>query len=375
LTARRFCGILPPDGPCGAIPDGKNIFGRRISMGDTLGIGIIGAGFMGMLHARALSQLPGVRVVAVSDPAVKAAPRLPDQESAIEVYKDHRALLDRTDIQAVVVASPENLHRSAVVDSARAGKHILLEKPIATTLEDADAMIAEADRCKVRLMLAHILRYDIRYAQIKDAVAEGTIGRPQVCYARRNASIAEARRLGGRVEVEEYISVHDIDQVLWYFADRPVKVSAEIVEGPVKRELGVHDFIWITIRFAGGGLAVVETGWGLTDAMAKWRRPSTWGGFGDVCLELIGEKGALYLDYRPMTLVAIDDEGWKFPDTLHWPQMHGEVVGDVLDEDRYFLHVVRGERPIISSGADGRAALEIVLAAQRSWREQKPVLL
>jgi predicted dehydrogenase len=344
-------------------------------MGERIGIGIIGAGFMGMLHARALSQLPDAEVIAVSDPALKEKPRLPYGTAPLENYGDYRKLLERGDIQAVVIATPEDLHREAVIDSLRAGKHILLEKPIATTLEDADAIIKAAGAGKTRLMMGHILRFDVRYAQIKASVQEGVIGRPLVCYARRNASIAEARRLKGRVEVEEYISVHDIDQVLWYFNDRPVKVSAEIVEGPVKKELGVHDFIWITMRFQGGGLAVVETGWGLTDAMALWRRPSTWGGFGDVCLELIGEKGSLYLDYRPMTLVGVDAEGWKFPDTLHWPQMHGEVVGDVLDEDRYFLKVVKGEREIISSAEDGRKALEIVLAAQKSVREGKPVEL
>jgi UDP-N-acetylglucosamine 3-dehydrogenase len=330
---------------------------------------------MGMLHARAFSQLPGVRVVAASDPAVKELARLPDQEEPVELYRDHRPLLERKDIDAVVIASPEPAHRQAVEDAAAAGKHILLEKPIATTLEDADAIIAAAGRHGVKLMMAHILRYDVRYAQIKAAVDEGTIGRPLACYARRNATIQEARRLAGRVEVEEYISVHDIDQLFWYFGDRAVKVSAEVVEGPVMKELGVHDYIWITIRFAGGGLGVVETGWGLCESTAGWKRPSTWGGFGDVCLELLGEKGSLYLDYRPMGLHAVDGEGWKFPDTLHWPQMHGEVVGDVLDEDRYFLHVLHGKRPIISSGEDGRRALEVVLAAQRSAREDRPVRL
>ncbi len=344
-------------------------------MAGEIGIGIIGAGFMGLLHARALAQLPGVRIAAVSDPLLADPPKLPGQEQPLRLYREHRDLLAREDLQAVVIASPETLHRQAVEDAARAGRHILLEKPIATTLEDADAIIAAAERHKVKLMLAHILRYDVRYAQIKAAVEQGVIGRPLVCYARRNATIQEARRLKGRVEVEEYISVHDLDQVLWYFQDRAVKVSAEIARGPVMQELGVHDYIWITIRFAGGGLAVVETGWGLSEAIGRWKRPSTWGGFGDVCLELIGEKGSLYLDYRPMTLAAVDEEGWKFPDTLHWPQLHGEVVGDLLDEDRYFLRVLRGEAPLISTGQDGRAALEIVLAAMRSWREDKPIYL
>ncbi len=344
-------------------------------MNNTVGIGIIGAGFMGMLHARALSQLADVRVLAASDPALKKAPQLPGHGDPIHLYSDHRELLENPNIQAVVIATPEDSHRQAVKDAAAAGKHILLEKPIATTLEDADVIMEAADKHKVKLMMAHLLRYDVRYAQIKAAVEEGVIGKPLVCYARRNAVVQEARRLGGRVEVEEYISVHDIDQIFWYFNDKAVKVSAEIAEGPVMKELGVHDFIWITIRFEHGGLAVVETGWGLSESIVKWQRPSSWGGFGDVCLELIGEKGSLYLDYRPMTLSAVDEEGWKFPDTLHWPEMHGEVVGDVLDEDRYFVGVVKGEREIISTARDGRNALEVVLAAQRSYREDKPIRL
>ena len=344
-------------------------------MNAKIGIGIIGAGFMGMLHARALSQLADVRVLSVSDPALKKAPILPGQSEAIRLYPDHKELLANPEVQAVVIATPEYLHRQAVEDAAAAGKHILLEKPIATTLADAEAIIEAAEKHRVKLMMAHLLRYDVRYAQIKTAVEEGVIGKPLVCYARRNAVVQEARRLEGRVEVEEYISVHDIDQIFWYFNDRAVKVSAEISEGPVMKELGVHDFIWITIRFQNGGLAIVETGWGLSESIVKWRQPSSWEGFGDVCLELIGEKGSLYLDYRPMTLSAVDEEGWKFPETLHWPQLHGEVVGDLLNEDRYFLRVLKGEAPIISSGQDGRNALEVVLAAQASVREDRPIRL
>ena len=338
-------------------------------MKDPVGIGIIGAGFMGMVHARAFSQLEEANVVAYCDPALDEAPLLENVQKQPVLCRDHKKLLEREDVDAVVIATPEDLHKEFVVDAANTGKHILLEKPIATTLDDAENIIASCKKNGVTLMMAHILRYDTRYAQIKQAVEDGTVGKPLVCYARRNAPIQEARRLGGRCEVEEYISVHDIDQAFWYFDDRAVRVSAEIVEGPVMAELGVHDFIWITVRFERGGLAVIETGWGLCEGILKWKRPESWGGFGDVCLELIGEKGSLYLDYRPMALHAVDSEGWKFPDTLHWPTLHGEVVGDVLEEDRYFLGALRGRKPIISTGEDGKKALQVVLAAQRSYRE------
>ncbi len=344
-------------------------------MKERIGIGIIGAGFMGMLHARVFSQLPDVFIAGMCDPVLKEAPEIPGVSKPVAFYNDHNKLLENEKVDAVVVATPEDLHRDIVVDSAGSGKHVLLEKPIATNIEDADAIINAAEEHKVKLMMGHILRFDNRYAQIKAAVDEGTIGKPLVCYARRNAPVQEARRLGGRVEVEDYISVHDIDQVLWYFNDRPVKVSAEIVEGSVMKELGVHDFIWITVRFENGGLGVIETGWGLSGSMLNWKKPSSWGGFGDVCLELIGDKGSVYLDYRPMTLAGVDDEGWKFPDTLHWPVLHGEVVGNILEQARYFIKVIRGERDIISSGQDGKNALRIVLAAKRSYKENRQVKL
>ena len=113
-------------------------------MSGQIGIGIIGGGFMGMLHARAFSQLGGVEVTAISDPALKTAPQLPVQAEPIRLYSDHSDLLEQEDVQAVMIATPEPLHRKAVEDAAAAGKHILLEKPIATRLEDADAIIEAA---------------------------------------------------------------------------------------------------------------------------------------------------------------------------------------------------------------------------------------
>ena len=83
-------------------------------MSSSVGIGIIGAGFMGMLHARALSQLADVHVLAACDPALKRAPKLPGRSEPLRLYSDHRKLLDNPDIQAVVIASPESPHRQAV---------------------------------------------------------------------------------------------------------------------------------------------------------------------------------------------------------------------------------------------------------------------
>ena len=142
-------------------------------MAETFGIGIIGCGFMGTLHARALSQLANAHILACADPALKSPPALPEQDRVPELYSDYRELLVRDDVDAVVIATPEYAHREAVQAAAERGKHILLEKPIATTLEDADAIIEAASRYGIKLMMAHVLRFDARYAQIKAAVDAG----------------------------------------------------------------------------------------------------------------------------------------------------------------------------------------------------------
>jgi predicted dehydrogenase len=334
-------------------------------MNSKVRIGIIGCGFMGSLHARTISSLSEAEIVAVSDSDEKRVKLLADKYKT-RYYLDYNVMLDREDVDAVVIATPDHLHKDPSVAAAEAGKHILLEKPIATSIEDAKAIIGAAEKNKVKLMIGHILRFDPRYYGIKSAIEEGTIGRPMLLYARRNATISEARRLRGRVPVLLYLAIHDIDLILWYVKDKVKTVFSENVDGKVKEELGVSDFNWTILKFKNGAVGSVECGWGLTENWANWKKPSSWSSFGDVRMEVVGTEGSIYLNYYPMSLYACDSEGWKFPDTLHWPSLHGEVVGDILYEDRHFVSCVLKDKQPLVSGQDGLEALKVVLAAINS---------
>ena len=335
---------------------------------------MIGSGFMGGVLARVGSELPYVQCIAAADSDFDRARKLTSVYGGTP-YQDYQELFDHHRPDVVIVATPEAHHVAPVEAAARAGCHIFLEKPMATTLEDADSIIESCDDAGVKLMIGYILRFEVTYAMIQSAIAEGSIGRFLSAYARRMATINEARRLGGRVSPVSYIGVHDIDQMLWYHP-LPVKsVYARALFGRVWEELGTYDSAWIMIEFEDGALGVHEVGWCLPEEWAGWRRPESWGGFADVRMNVIGTEGNLNLDFTPMDLFGVDRDGWKLPDTRHWPAMHGKLIGAAKLELEHFFDCILENKPPLVSGKEGRQSLEVMLAAERSIAEQRIVYL
>lgn len=284
-------------------------------------------------------------------------------------------MLKEHHMDAIFIATPEPYHMEPVMAAAWAGCHIFLEKPMAISLEDADAIIKACTSADVKLMVGYILRFEVTYAMLKSAIAEGSIGRFLSAYARRLTPIGEARRLGGRVSPVSYIGVHDIDQMLWYHPVPVKSVYAKALRGRVWDELGTYNSAWMMIEFEDGALGVHEVGWCLPEEWAKWQRPASWGGFADVRMNVIGTEGSLNLDFTPMDLFGVDREGWKLPDTRHWPAMHGKLVGAARLEVEHFFDCILGDKQPLVTGEDGRKSLEVMLAAEKSIAENRIITL
>jgi UDP-N-acetylglucosamine 3-dehydrogenase len=335
---------------------------------------VIGAGFMGKVLARVGHELPYARCVGAADINLVNAQKLVNSYGG-KAYLDYQEMLDRERVDSVVVATPEYLHRQPVLAACQHGCHVFVEKPFATTLADADAMIQACRDAGVTLMVGHILRFEVNYAMIRAAVQEGNIGRFLSAYARRITPIGEARRLGGRVSPITYIAVHDIDQMLWYHLAEIKSVYGRALKGKVWDELKTYDCAWLTIEFADGALGVLEVGWCLPEQWADWSKPTTWGGFGDVRMNVIGTDGVLNLNFTPMDLYACDREGWKLPDTRHWPAMNDKLVGAARLEMEHFFECVLDDKQPLVSGEDGRRATEVMIAAEMSIAEDRIVSL
>ncbi|GAB4479240.1 MAG: Gfo/Idh/MocA family oxidoreductase [Anaerolineales bacterium] len=335
-----------------------------LTMND-LTFALIGSGFMGSLLARAASELPYVRLIAASDIELERAKKITAQFGG-QAYASYEEMLSIHHPDAVLIATPEFDHLAPTLCAAQAGCHIFLEKPIATTLQDALQIIDSCNRAGVKLMLGHILRFEASYALIHSAIHEGSIGKLLSIYARRITSINEAKRLQGRVTPLTYIGVHDIDQMLWYHPVAVRRVYARAVHGRVSELLGTYDSAWVMIEFADGALGVHEVGWCLPESWARWDKPASWGGFGDVRMNVIGSQGNLNLDFTPMDLFGVGPGGWMLPDTRHWPLTNGKISGAVkLEMEHFFSCILEDKQPLVR-GEDGLRVLEIVLTAEKS---------
>jgi predicted dehydrogenase len=335
---------------------------------------VIGAGFMGRVLARIGHELPYAHCVAAADTIFSNAQELVDACGG-KAYMDYRKMLDCERADTVIVATPEYLHLQPVLAACEYGSHVFVEKPLATTLADADSMIQASQDAGVKLMVGHILRFEVNYAMIQSAVQEGGIGRFLSAYARRIAPIGEAYRLGGRVSPITYIAVHDIDQMLWYHPTAIKAVYARALKGRVWDELKTYDCAWLTIEFEDGALGILEVGWCLPEEWAGWNKPTSWGGFGDVRMNVIGTDGVLNLNFTPMDLYACDHDGWKLPDTRHWPEMNARLVGAAkLEMEHFFECVLEGKEPL-TDAEDGRRSIEVMIAAEQSIAEDRIVYL
>ncbi len=327
--------------------------------------GVVGLGWFGEKHLQVLSQLPNVKVTAICSRSRERAVELARKYGVETTYTDWSKIAADPNIDAVSVVTHVTDHRDPVIMAAEHGKHILVEKPIASTLEDADRMISATRRAGVHFMVGHILRFEPRYALPKQAISAGRIGRILSIYARRNIPGVFARshlRYGTPISLD---AIHDTDLMLWYLDDSVESTYATMLDtgsGAQNPEI-----TWTVYNFKRGAKGVCES---------LWYLPENTPYAIDAKMEILGDGGAIYIDCAESGLTINDPGGVKKPDTIHWPVMHGDIVGALKNEISYFVACVAlDKRPEIVTPEDARKALETVLAAEESARTGRVVTL
>lgn len=318
----------------------------------SLGIGVIGLGAIGGKHVSVLKNLREATIVGVSD----LNQELVDKTiagTAIQGYTDYRQLLARPDLDAVIIATPDHLHKDITIEAAQAGKHILVEKPIATTVEDGEAMIEAAKKVNVKLMVGFTLRFVPHYVQAREIIQSGKLGKIVSVYSRRMNVITQADRLGGRIGVLHFLGIHDFDLLHWLLGVKPDQVYTAESTSVEKRHPQENE-TFNTFKFKDGTLVCAHIGWNLTTAHPGGR---------DFKLTVIGDKGSLDIDLASQGLMMYSESGSKFPSTA--PGL------DV--EDKAFIDCILDDKPVPSTGEDGITALKMVLAAIESIEKDAPV--
>jgi UDP-N-acetylglucosamine 3-dehydrogenase len=316
---------------------------------------VIGLGRFGERHCEALAGLPNVHLFALCTRRPERLREFSRRFGVQHVYTDYRDLLAQPEVEAVSIVTMWDQHAAPALAALRAGKHVFLEKPMAATQADCDAIVAAARVAAGRFMVGHICRFNPRYVAAKTAIAEGRIGKIVSVYARRNIPASVSSEILNKIGPIVGDGVHDTDLMLWYTGARVVSAYAQTVG---VRGRKYPDIGWTMYRFDSGAVGVLENVWFLPEKTAFQI---------DERMEIIGTQGSIHIQETHPNLSICDPAGWHSPDTTYWPLLRGVRAGALRDELAYFVSCIQeGHAPDIITPEESRAAVVACLAAEKS---------
>src|SRR5712671_6048857 len=337
-----------------------------------LGIAIVGAGRIGSLRARLAAEYPAVNFIAVSDADPARARDLAQKIGAQFHSGDNLAAISRPEVSAVIVATSEGEHALPVMQALERGKAVLVEKPLALTLAEADRIAAEAEKRKANLHVGYSRRYKDRYLIAKEQVAQGRVGRIVGAAARvynsRSQAFAMLERNPGATPVVDALTYY-VDLLNWLLE------GAHVTEVFARGQKGV-------LKAAGHGtVASLGVGYALPEkypALGHAARVEVLGTEGVMILDddhtdqlMYTEKGVphVYLPDHSVNMVFLQSGtpgDWAL----------GEFWGPIANETRAWLdHLALGKPCALATAREARRTLEVTLAIERSAASGKPVTL
>lgn len=326
-------------------------------------VAVIGSGSMGRNHTRVYSELPEADLVAIADASEATANTVAGQ-FGIKAYSDYRTLLEKERPDAVTIAVPTALHHQVALAALQAGAHVLVEKPIAATLEEGRDLIAKARSANRLLMVGHIVRFNPAIQVLKAKLQAGDLGRIFQVFCRRAGPFpARIRDVGVVVD----LAPHDVDIMRFLIGAEPLRVYAE-TEQRIHTEH--EDLLFGMLRFPDGVTAALEINW-LTPT--KLRE-----------VLVLGERGLFRVDDLTQDLYFYEN---AHANSELWPALsslkgvsEGSMVRYALQryeplkaELQAFLKAARGEAPVPVTGEDGLAALRLALALVESGETHRVI--
>lgn len=330
----------------------------------TLKVGIIGLGNWGLSHLEAYRQLPFVEVAAVCDANPERLRSAKEQYGIANVYVDAQTMLTQeTDIELVSIVTFERNHLQPTLLALEAGKHVIVEKPITTDPDEARQMLAASRQYGRYAVPGHLLRFEPKYAEIKQIIENGQIGKPVSIYLKRsreNGLFATYQRTHTVFE----LMIHDLDQAIWYAGGKVKKVYAT---GRTVTGAETPEILWAQLQFESGAIAVLHSNWMTPDAAGVEINDYT---------EVIGEKGIVQFDTNPAGVQVWTSSGRTTTDVSIHHRQNGRVIGCLAEQLNYVSQcIIYGRNPDWISFEDALHGIEVADAIVKSAAEGKEIIL
>lgn len=310
----------------------------------SVNVGVIGVGAMGQNHVRVYSKIKNANLLAISD-LMKGTLAEVSKEYHTVGYVDYGNVLEMPEIEAVSVCVPTTYHYEVVMSAIEQGKHVLVEKPIAFTLDEAKEMVDAAQDAGVKLATGHVERFNPAVLEAKRLIDEGVIGEIVSASAKRVGPFPpRIKDVGVTID----LAIHEVD-IMFYLFDSPVsRVYANMGSRLEKCEF--EDHAELMMKFENGTVGVLETNW-----LTPYKKRQ---------LEIIGVDGIISIDYIDQA-VKVYGKNAKEVSIVHKEPLKEEL-------NSFLSSIVKDEEPKIT-GEDGIHALKVVLAAMKSAKYKNPI--
>ena len=339
------------------------------------GIGIVGSQFISTMHAEAIKTLPNAEILAVSSPTPGHAEEFAIKFEIPHHFTQFEDLLAVDGIEMVVIGAPNHVHCELTLAAAKAGKHIVIEKPFCLNLREADLMIEACKQAKVKLMYAEVLCFTPKYVRLKALLDEGALGDPVFIKQSEkhdgphSAHFWDMERAGGGATMD--LGCHAIQFFRWMLGNAKIKSVYAQMGTYVHQDKTVgDDNAIIILEFENGVTAMAEESW--TNPGGMDDKAEVHGTAGQAYADLL--KGSSILTYSKKGIgyaveKAGDTKGWSFT-------MYEELWNYGFPQQfAHFVDCVRNDKQPITTGEDGRAVLEVIFAAYESAGTGKKVML
>jgi len=333
--------------------------------GEPLGLGIIGAGRIGKVHAEtAAFRLPEARIVAITDVNRSAAEAVAARCGIGKVAEDSGEILANPAVEAVLICSSTATHAPLIEQSAAAGKHIFCEKPIAQSLEAIDRALEAVSKAGVQLQIGFNRRFDANFARVREAVVSGEIGTPRLLHIiSRDPAPPPPEYVRGSGGMFLDMTIHDFDMARFLMGDEVEEIYAAggVMVDAAIGEAGDLDTAIVTLRFRGGAIGIIDN-----------CRQAAYGY--DQRVEILGSLGKVSTANRYPNQAEIST-GEAVRRDLPLNFFMDRYTESFAAELRAFVDAVRNNRQTPVTGIDGRIPVAMAMAAKKSYETRQPVLV
>ncbi len=331
--------------------------------------GVIGTGTWGNVHAETYSTHHRASLAAVCDVDEARARKAADQWGARKVYTDYREMLRDPEIDAVAVVTPDFAHREPIVAAARAGKHIIVEKPLATTSQDLDQIADAVTKAGVKFMVDFHNRWSPPLVVARNDIENGVIGELVSAYVRLNNTLYVPLKMlswSAKSSILWFLGSHTVDTLRFLLHDEVARVYSVSRSGVLRAKgVDVPDIYQTILEFAGGPVATIEN---------HWIMPDTSPSYNDFKVSVVGSKGMFNMDLTHNQLIERYLESHcDHPDVIDAPLIRGRHVGFVYESIRHFVDCVADDKPVAVTLDDGMRVSTVILAIMQSASNREPV--